>query len=352
MTTHRRTLLLLGAVALGVLVALLVVRGVDRPGDGIAAGPDGLSVQRLHQALFDREPDEMALELWTAHYADGEDLEVLAEEWLRAEELATAFGAVPDDEFVDAAFETVLDRAPDEDERTRWSRALGSGTSRARLLVELSDSAEHKRATGRHTHGTRVLLIGDSLMDQTGPYAEERLRELGYRTLVDARPGSGLLASHRPVDWLAEMRRHVEAYDPQIVVVEFCCNHWPDRQPDDHPFRHLPAGTPEFYEAWAAAVDEAVAILTSRGARLAWVHTPPAAFPDMDALVRGLNEISAEAAERHGFARIDWAVAVSDGTFQLHWGGDPVRNPDGLHLEPAGARRTAVATVAGVMRLS
>jgi hypothetical protein len=347
-----RRVLPLAVLVVAVLAAVWFV-ALDQGSDAlIPSGPDGLSVERLHLAVFGHAPDEVVATLATARYADGERVEVLAEEWLQAPEALEAYGDLANAEFVAAVFRRVLDREPNDEERDHWTRQLDSGTSRARLLVELADSAELKRRTGRYVAGTRVLLIGDSLMDETGPLVEERLRALGYETLLDARPGSGLLASHRPVDWLAEMHRLVEEFDPDIVVVEFCCNHWPDRQPEGHPFREVPSGSPEFYEAWAEAVDDAMEILTSGGARLAWVHTPPAADPTINALIDRLNEISAEAARRHGVARIDWAVAISDGAFQPTWGGDPVRDPDGLHLAPAGAERTAVATVAGVMRLS
>ena len=157
--------------------------------------------------------------------------------------------------------------------------------------------------------------------------AVEDVRSIAYESSVDARRPGSCRHRHRK-------RELISSFNPDVVVVEFCCNHWPANQRPGHRYRNVASRTPQFYVAWTEAVDESVGILTSRGTTLAWVHTPPAQDPGLNSLIDELNEISSAAGQRHGLSRIDWASAVSNGTFQLNWQGQEVRDSDGLHLRP------------------
>lgn len=198
---------------------------------------------------------------------------------------------------------------------------------------------------------TRVLLLGDSLMDEAGPNAAERLRAAGYDVRLEATPGSGLLASYVPDDWLGRMRQLIDDYNPDIVVVEFCCNHWPGHQPESNPYRLLKGGTPEFFLAWEGQVDRAVQTLTSRGAVLSWVVTPPARNPHTNDVVTGLNEIAIRASRRYGFEMVNWSFWLAPhGHFVDELPGrGRIRSADGLHLAPSGAELVGDVTADFVM---
>src|SRR6516225_400571 len=73
------------------------------------------------------------------------------------------------------------------------------------------------------TSHRKVLLIGDSIMQQAGPAATGDLSREGYQAQVQAYFGTGLLDTR--FDWLGKMRQLVDQYRPDIVVVEFVGNY-------------------------------------------------------------------------------------------------------------------------------
>ena len=86
----------------------------------------------------------------------------------------------------------------------------------------------------------RVLLIGDSILDQEGGAAAFLLRQQGISAAKVAVWGSGLLTRDQydmghtiligstppnPVDWLTKARALVAQYHPELVVVAMNHNH-------------------------------------------------------------------------------------------------------------------------------
>ena len=87
----------------------------------------------------------------------------------------------------------------------------------------------------------RVLLLGDSIMDQQGKPAAILLRQAGIETEVHGAWGSGLLtreqydhgrtvrkpATHEQFNWLVEGPKLVDRMRPDLVVVYLDHNYWP-----------------------------------------------------------------------------------------------------------------------------
>lgn len=126
-----------------------------------------------------------------------------------------------------------------------------------------------------------VLFIGDSIMVQTGPFAELALvTEPGVETAstrVEAVNGTGLLTPGLK-DWVGEANALIDTYRPKVVVVLFIGNYsddqlWtgPDGQPVPNDYG------PAFFDAWRSEAQRFTTILAKDGAEVDWVLPPPLA---------------------------------------------------------------------------
>ncbi len=192
----------------------------------------------------------------------------------------------------------------------------------------------------------RVLLLGDSIMGQTGAQAVALLQGYGAEVKIDAQWGTGLLSSD--ADWIRRAADDVATFDPDVAVVLFVGNYvapYPlgaDRRP-------IPSRSLAFYAAWQAKADALMTALTARGAAVWWAAPPPMANRDDDLHATGVYRAAAELASTYpGTHLLDpgaavagpdrqWVGAVPDCAGDL----DPVRDPDRLHLTTSGAQRMA-----------
>jgi hypothetical protein len=123
-----------------------------------------------------------------------------------------------------------------------------------------------------------VLLIGDSIMRQSGEYVEDTLEARpdieGVEVKNAGKNGSGLLTPGT-YDWHEEAAGMIEKYDPDIVVVLFIGNYTSDdlyRLPDGTPVEGY---TPEWFQAWGVEGDRLMEVITAGGADVWWVQPPP-----------------------------------------------------------------------------
>src|SRR6476659_3456196 len=81
----------------------------------------------------------------------------------------------------------------------------------------------------------RVLMIGDSVMDQQGQHAEFVLRQAGIDAKADALWGSSVLTrqdydygkSKPNGGWLKRAADDIASFDPDVVAVYLNHNYWP-----------------------------------------------------------------------------------------------------------------------------
>ncbi|KAB1078820.1 DUF4214 domain-containing protein [Methylobacterium soli] len=99
-------------------------------------------VARLYYTMLDRAPDAGGLEFWTDQLEQGGALSSLAQGFLATSESQAKYGSLANSSYVDALYENALGRHADADGLQFWTARLDSGTSRADLAVQLSDSAE------------------------------------------------------------------------------------------------------------------------------------------------------------------------------------------------------------------
>jgi hypothetical protein len=207
----------------------------------------------------------------------------------------------------------------------------------------------------RGAEGTRVMLLGDSILEQSADAAVAVLASRGVRTTVDARGGTGLLNGFGWTDHAAAL---VAAERPDVVVALFSGNYFPPRVrgADGAEIVH---GTPEFFAAWRDAADRFMGAITATGAQVLWIKAPPMRSPAVAASNDGVWAAYQAMAARWPQAHLLDAGAVlagPDGRFVLDapacdGGRVPVRDDDGVHLAPAGGTRLGGAIAAGVLDL-
>ncbi len=203
--------------------------------------------------------------------------------------------------------------------------------------------------------GSPVLLIGDSMMRLPGVAIE---RELSQKPGVEASTFAGIgtgLARLDAFDWLAKIDELCAERKPHTAVVALGAN---DRQPMALPEGKgiVTPGTPEWDREYAERIGKAMDRLVAGGCEsVIWLLLPPMRDPEIDEHARRVNALAAEQAEsRPQVSLFDAARLVA----HRRTGGfterrtDPqtaasirIRDADGIHLTPDGARLLATALI-------
>lgn len=101
---------------------------------------------RLYQAAFNRVPDASGLGFQVNALDNGHSLKTVAQNFLNSPEFNRTYGGLSDNAFVTQLYQNVLHRAPDASGLSFQVGALSSGTDRAQLLVNFSESPENQAA--------------------------------------------------------------------------------------------------------------------------------------------------------------------------------------------------------------
>lgn len=107
---------------------------------------NGGQAYRLYQAAFNRTPDQSGLGFQMNVLDSGATLKSVAQNFLNSPEFARNYGGLSDASFVTTLYQNVLHRAPDASGLTFQQNALRTGTDRAQLLVNFSESPENQAA--------------------------------------------------------------------------------------------------------------------------------------------------------------------------------------------------------------
>ncbi len=202
-----------------------------------------------------------------------------------------------------------------------------------------------------------VLLIGDSMMRLPGMAVE---RELA-RTIpsVQAHTFAGIgtgLARLDTFDWMAKIKELCDTHTPRVAVVALGAN---DRQPMQIPGHHsvVRPDTPEWDTEYAARIARAMDLFLSQGCdKIIWLLLPPMRDPAVHEHAMKLNDMATAAAETRPQVKLfDVGSLFADrrtGGFTermvdpVSAAAGTVRERDGIHLSPQGARMLASALVA------
>jgi hypothetical protein len=148
-------------------------------------------------------------------------------------------------------------------------------------------------APARVSSPPRVLMIGDSIMDEHGNHARVALKELGIKARVAGHWGSGLFTrahydcgelepdpENQNFSWLKAARVWIADFDPDLVLVYLNHNYGPDVPRSAEQCRSarsssIAIDSPEFTSMSQTLLRELMSILRSRGARVDLVKPLP-----------------------------------------------------------------------------
>ena len=99
-------------------------------------------VARLYRAYLDRPPDTAGMDYWVSLRSEGADMLGLSAAFGSSAEFVGAYGNLSDEAFVATAYRNVLQREADAAGYDYWLGFLADGVSRARIMLEFSESAE------------------------------------------------------------------------------------------------------------------------------------------------------------------------------------------------------------------
>ena len=192
----------------------------------------------------------------------------------------------------------------------------------------------------------RVHVAGDSLSYYPGnALATGAQRDL-LDVTVDFRNATGLA---RPdfFNWPAELLEIAAEDDPELVVLFMGGNDWQAMESPDGGI--LRRGTDEWLSEWAWRMQIAFDVMAAPHRHIVWVGLPPARSEPFRDGYRQINELSwLVTLTRSDVTMVDiWDLFGGDEPYQQSVsplsGGDPVRvrQEDGIHLNPTGARWVA-----------
>ncbi len=105
-------------------------------------------VMRMYDTLQQRQPDGLGQEYWTDMIRDGKiTVQGMATEFLNSPEFQSVTGKISDPAFVDFMYQQANGRAAEAGGREYWIGRLAGGMDRSELVVEFSESAEHRGKT-------------------------------------------------------------------------------------------------------------------------------------------------------------------------------------------------------------
>lgn len=202
----------------------------------------------------------------------------------------------------------------------------------------------------------RILLVGDSIMENTGDHVLEQLRMIygdDVVVRVEGHNGSGLL-TESPVDWNDHLEGMLRDFDPDVVVGLFVGNYpaaWPYvAGPDGRPM--LP-NSEEYFAAWRSAAEDLTQRVVAGGAKMWWVTPPPTDHGEMwdTRVARNAEAYRRIAATHPGTEIIESGDAIGGpaGGFVAELPDPatgrvrPVRHSDRIHLTSFGGRLLARA---------
>lgn len=156
---------------------------------------------------------------------------------------------------------------------------------------------------------TRILIAGDSIMEDFGPVLKEQLRnhpELEF--ILAGKRSTGLV---RPdfYDWPKRLNYYMERGRPDILV--FCVG-----ANDPQPIRDgglvYALFSPEWKRAYAIRVSHILGIASRHGVEVIWMGIPVMGKEPLASQTREINELLRYICRRKGVPFVDTAAALSD----------------------------------------
>jgi hypothetical protein len=213
------------------------------------------------------------------------------------------------------------------------------------LVVGIDDS-------GGDDDAVRVLLIGDSIMNQAAQHIERVLESNEQVGAVEVRNegrnGTGLLTP-TIFDWQEATPGLLEEFRPDVVVVLFVGNYSSTDLWVNEGGLEVEGYSDQFFRSWESEARKLQQQLTASGADIYWVNPPPMLADEGERRVRSFRLIHRRIAENWtNTVLIDGTGVLSDdeGNYAYELPDDdgvptPVRTADSVHLTREGAELLA-----------
>jgi hypothetical protein len=200
----------------------------------------------------------------------------------------------------------------------------------------------------------RVLLVGDSVMGQAYEVFRGVFEEQGIVTGYAGGPGTGPLQPQG--DWARQIDEWVTRFDPDVVVMEACCDY---TRPTDQLYvdprgNEVAPATDAVYPNWDREVRDLIRRAQAGGAQVIWVLSPTVQtngfYGPLEDHVERLNEMYRQLP----VPLLDWGTVITPGGSYADTlpgpDGDPVdvRLADGVHMTEFGNQLLADLTLAEV----
>lgn len=199
-----------------------------------------------------------------------------------------------------------------------------------------STTVAARPTTSAVTPVRRLLLVGDSVMDELAPAVRAAL---AGRT--DVRYVLTIGAVGVPPDWDAVWPKAIDEHRPDAVAV--LVGAWEGRDLPDVPF-----GSPAWIGWYRSRLDGWARALSAGGATVWWFGSLPVRDPEAEPRFVVLDREYRALAERFAAVRfVDTRAVLGPGYRELD-GTERLRRTDGLHLCPAGTIRLVEALLAAM----
>ncbi|MDQ6697817.1 MAG: DUF4214 domain-containing protein [Actinomycetota bacterium] len=126
-------------------------QAIDRYLSSPAFAEPGATLVRLYSAYFHRAPDMPGFLYWLGRARAGTPLADISKSFAASGAFVAAHNGQTNSAFVQFAYLSVLGRPSDAAGQAHWTSSLNGGTSRAAVMVSLSESAEHRKAMDNQT---------------------------------------------------------------------------------------------------------------------------------------------------------------------------------------------------------
>jgi hypothetical protein len=193
----------------------------------------------------------------------------------------------------------------------------------------------------------RVLLLGDSLVHQSARTLASRMHDAGIETRIIGGDGEHLLWNGEA--WRAQLDAAMDAFDPQVVVLEACCgwgSPWRTETVVATDGTPLQPDTDASWREWARMAAQLTDDARAQNRAVLWVVAPPAQtngyYGPVEGRIGVANDIYRSLAScRPDVGLLDWTI-VAGPSGEFVWSlpdgsGRPVqvRHSDGLHFNRA-----------------
>lgn len=162
---------------------------------------------------------------------------------------------------------------------------------------------------GRSFKQTRILVAGDSIMEDFGPVVKEQLNNHAELEFILAGKRSTGLVRPDFYDWPRRLNNYMERARPDILVFCVGAN---DPQPIREGGQVYALFSTEWKRAYAIRVSNILRIASRHGAEVIWMGIPVMGKEPLASQAKEINELLRYICRRNGVPFVDTAAALSD----------------------------------------